>query len=574
MKNRRDTIRKIVDKLNNREEEGGFWLPNIQRPFVWGEDRICRLYDSIMREYPISTLLVWKTKAAVRRRKFIDTWQDGMRLSEYYVPEDNNRKVLVLDGQQRLQSLFIGLYGSFNGRELHIDILSGDLAAPDDIKYKFAFLDASKAAFPWVTVKALVFTDKSTRQLAKALEDAATEDLTPGQRDRLDDNLDRIAKTFRIEETVTYQELDSIDSPDLYREDDVVEIFIRANSGGTPLGKSDLLFSLLAAGWDTADRAMDDLLDDLNQHGYGFTRDFVLKTCLSLLDKGARYEVSKFRKADVKQHIEANWANIGDALRDVQDFLYGKTFIKCDKAVPSYLALIPLVYLRFHFPDAWKQAASGDVSTFLLRTLLTGAFGLSPDQLIDECVRKIREVKGFDLKEMFGVIQSTGRSLRLAEERFWGMGYDSDNIHLLFNIWYASFNYVPAYENNRPQIDHIFPKSRLRQVKIANTETGHLTLMKYRRSAQNQLANCMLLTAVENGGGGKSDTLPNEWFADKSRDYLDLHLIPDDPALWNMDRFDDFIVARKELLRQRFKFLLVQEGTEILTPHDSLGLTV
>ena len=558
MKNRRDTIRKIVDKLNNREEEGGFWLPNIQRPFVWGEDRICRLYDSIMREYPISTLLVWKTKGAIRRRTFIDNWRDGMRLSEYYVPEDAHRKCRVLDGQQRLQSLYIGLYGSFNGRELYLNILSGDLVAPDDIKYKFAFLDASNAPFPWVKVKELVFTDKSTRQLGKVLEELATEALTPEQKDRLDDNLETIARTFRIDETVTYQELDSIDSPDLYREDDVVEIFIRANSGGTPLGKSDLLFSLLAASWDTADKAMDDLLDDLNQHGYGFTRDFVLKTCLSLLDQGARHDVSKFRKTAVKEHIEVKWASIADALRDVQDFLYGKTFIKCDKAIPSYLALIPLVYLRFHFPDAWKQAAK--VDTFLLRTLLTGVFGLAPDQLIDACVRKIREVKGFDLKEMFGVIQSTGRSLRLAEDRFWGMGYDSDNIHLLFNLWYKDFNYTPAYENNRPQIDHIFPKSRLREIKLSNPETGHLTLMKYKRAEQNQLGNCMLLTAEENGAGGKSDTPPDEWFADKSKDYLAMHLIPDDPALWKMDRFDDFLAARKELLRQKFAFLLVQES--------------
>ena len=39
----------------------GFWLPNIQRPLVWREEQICRLFDSILREYPISTLLVWKT---------------------------------------------------------------------------------------------------------------------------------------------------------------------------------------------------------------------------------------------------------------------------------------------------------------------------------------------------------------------------------------------------------------------------------------------------------------------------------------------------------------------------------
>ena len=62
MKNQTETIRKFVSYLNNPEKDGGFWLPNIQRPFVWKEEQIERLYDSILREYSIGTLLVWKTK--------------------------------------------------------------------------------------------------------------------------------------------------------------------------------------------------------------------------------------------------------------------------------------------------------------------------------------------------------------------------------------------------------------------------------------------------------------------------------------------------------------------------------
>ena len=147
MKNQKQTIRKIVGFLNNVDEEGGFWLPNIQRPFVWGEEQICRLFDSILREYPISTLLVWKTTSKIRRRKFIDNWKDSLRLSDFYVMEDEKKKNLVLDGQQRLQSLFIGLCGSFEGRELCLDILSGEITAPDDIKYRFKFIDPSTIKF-------------------------------------------------------------------------------------------------------------------------------------------------------------------------------------------------------------------------------------------------------------------------------------------------------------------------------------------------------------------------------------------------------------------------------------------
>jgi len=296
MKNQKQTIRKLVGFLNNVEEDGGFWLPNIQRPFVWSEEQICRLFDSILREYPISTLLVWKTTSAIRRRKFIDNWKDTLRLSDFYVPEDNRKKNLVLDGQQRLQSLFIGLCGSYEGKELYFDLLSGEVASPDDIKYKFSFLKSSTALFPYVRFKDLIFTTRKKREVLDTIKLQAGRELTSNEEDKIGDHLDLVDRTFKMDEAVTYQELDSIDNPNLYSEDDVVEVFIRANSGGTKLGKSDLLFSLLNASWEVADQKMEDLLDSLNKHGFAFDRDFVLKTCLVLLDHGARYEVSKFRK--------------------------------------------------------------------------------------------------------------------------------------------------------------------------------------------------------------------------------------------------------------------------------------
>ncbi len=160
MKTPKHSLRKIVTFLNNSDEDGGFWLPNIQRPFVWDEEQICRLFDSIMREYPISTLLIWKTRSPIRRRKFIDNFHRGLltHLSDFYVPEDDKKKCLVLDGQQRLQSLYIGLCGSYEGKELYLDILSGDVADPDDVRYKFAFLVASTATFPHVKFKDIVYS--------------------------------------------------------------------------------------------------------------------------------------------------------------------------------------------------------------------------------------------------------------------------------------------------------------------------------------------------------------------------------------------------------------------------------
>lgn len=554
MKNQKQTIKKIVGFINNPDEDGGFWLPNIQRPFVWSEEQIYRLFDSILREYPISTLLVWKTTSGIRRRKFIDNWKNTLRLSDFYIPENNKKKCLVLDGQQRLQSLFIGLCGSYEDKELYFDVLSGQVALPDDIKYRFAFLDSVSACFPLVRFKDLIFTTRKKREVIDEIKEKAGRALTQLEEDKLNDHLDLIDRTFKMDEAITYQDLDSIDNPNLYTEDDVVEVFIRANSGGTKLGKSDLLFSLLSASWEVADKKMEDLLEDLNKHGFAFDRDFVLKTCLTLLGQGARYEVAKFRKPGVREDIEAKWEDISSTIRDVIDFVRSKTYIQCDKALPSYLVLIPLIYVRYHFSDAWKKTKKVDL--YLLRTLIAGAFSGQSDNLIDALVKKIKEIETFNTEEAFAVIRSQGRSLELTEDRFWQMGYGSNTIHLLFNLWYPTFTHLPAYDNNLPQIDHIFPRSRLEQIKIINPATGR-QVMKYRDNARNQLANCMLLTREENGAGGKSDMLPKDWFADKPLEYLELHLIPKDPLLWEIDRYEDFIEARKALIIERFKMLLV-----------------
>ncbi len=553
MKNQKQTIRRIVGFLNNTDEDGGFWLPNIQRPFVWDEEQICRLFDSILREYPISTLLVWKTTSGLRRRKFIDNWKNSLRLSDFYVPEDDKKKNMVLDGQQRLQSLFIGLRGSFEGRELHLDILSGEISSPDDIKYRFKFLESAESAFPWIRFKDLIFTTKKKREWVETIKVSAGRELTGDELNKVDDHLDLIDRTFKMDEALTYQELDSIDNPSLYTEDDVVEVFIRANSGGTKLGKSDLLFSLLSASWEFADEKMDDLLESLNRHGFAFDRDFVLKTCLVVLEQGARYEVGKFRKPGVREKIEENWDRISKAVQDVLDFVRGKTFSQCDKAIPSYLVLIPLIYFRYHHRDAWRAASNLD--DYLLRCLVTGAFGGQPDNLIDALVKNIAQSGEFKVDAAFEIVRSQGRTLELTEDRFWQMGYGSKTIHLLFNLWYRKFNHTPAYPNNMPQIDHIFPQSALKRIKVVNPETGR-NVMKYTSGLRDQLANCMLLSREENGAGGKSDTLPEDWFSDKDVAYLEKHLIPSDPDLWEMDRFEDFVEERKKLLADRFKWLL------------------
>jgi hypothetical protein len=551
----------MVTYLNNEEKEGGFWLPNIQRPFVWNEEQIERLFDSIMREYPISTLLAWKSKSSIRRRKFIDNYRSTIKLTNYYVPVDDKQKILILDGQQRLQSLYIGLKGSFEGKELYLDILSGDLVAPEDIRFKFSFLTREKAKFPFIRFKDIVFSNERVSKMKKSIIENANRELSDEEEERVEENVEQVFHMFREEEVIVYQELDSIDNPKLYTENDIVEIFIRANSGGTKLGKSDLLFSLLTSSWEDADERLEEILEDLNREGYAFTRDFVLKSCLTILGKGARYDVSKFRDGSTRDQIIDNWEKIAAAIRAVKDFIYGKTYLRSDKAVPSYLTFIPIIYFRYHYPEKWNQVKNLDV--YILRTLITGAFSGTPDNLIDKCTKKIDELKEYDVNELFSVIRADGRNLEVTPDTILGQYYGSKLMHLIFNLWYKDFNYRPAYRNNLPQIDHIFPQSLLRTVKDVSPETGRRSILKYKDFDRNQIANCMLLTAEENGAGGKSDTPPDVWFEDKSEEYLDMHLIPRDKELWKLENYEKFLEARKTLILEKFDNIIQKEVGEI-----------
>jgi uncharacterized protein with ParB-like and HNH nuclease domain len=554
MKNQKETIRKMVGYLNNPDKDGGFWLPNIQRPFVWNEGQIERLFDSILREYPIGTLLVWKTKSKIRRRKFIDNYKNGLRLSDYYIPEDEKAKLLVLDGQQRLQSLFIGLKGSYDNKELCFNVLSGEKVAPEDIRFQFKFIKSSDIELPWIKFKDLVFSNERYNKLSKSISKSFKKPLSEVEEDTLEDNISQIVKIFQTEEIVVYQELDSIDNPKVYHEDDVVEIFIRANSGGTKLGKSDLLFSLLSSRWEDADENMEELLDELNNSGFDFTRDFILKSCLTILDKKAAYNVTKFRDETTREDIIANWDGISNAIKDVKDFVSGKTYIRSDKSLTSYLVLIPLIYYRYHFPQQWKTAK--DIDTYLIRTLIAGSFSGNPDYLIDQCTREINNTKDFITNDIFGVIRSNNRSLEITKETIFDQHYGSKDIHLIFNLWYRDFNYYPSFNNNRPQVDHIFPQSLLKQIKEVNPNTGHKNVLKYKQSDRDQIANCMLLTQQENGAGGKGATAPKDWFEGKTDEYLDMHLIPKDKSLWEMDKFESFIEERKKLIERKFSYLI------------------
>ena len=108
------TISEVVTEYLNRTT----FLPAIQREYVWGTYGIEKLFDSIMGDYPISTFLFWKIKEENKNE-----WTAYEFIREFDSETPHNKEAnlagvnqdiyLVLDGQQRLTSLLIGLKGSY-----------------------------------------------------------------------------------------------------------------------------------------------------------------------------------------------------------------------------------------------------------------------------------------------------------------------------------------------------------------------------------------------------------------------------------------------------------------------------
>ncbi len=562
MRNKEETIRKFVSMVNNEEEQGGLWLPNIQRYFIWKKEQIEKLFDSIMREYPIGNFLIWKTKEPVKMRKFVDNYKDGLRLLDFYVPKNNRIKLLVLDGQQRLQSLFIALKGSYNGEELYFNVLSGK-EEKEDIKFEFKFLNSDKAKIEngWVKLKDIIFENRTpyaiANDLIKKINDKRKKklmgDLSEEEIDLIHNNISLVINQFCNSNNpiISYTELDSVDNPEIYTLNEVVEIFIRANSGGTPLSKSDLMFSLLTTNWEDVEEDLTNFLEDLNGTAFAFERDFVLKTSLILIGAGAKYDVMKFRKEENLKKLQDNWDNIKKSIREIKDFLCKYTFIKDDKALPSYLALIPLIYFNYKYPEKWKKSNKEALAKWLTRVLLTGAFSGSSDTLLDALIRKINEKEDFDIDVINTEIINRGRTINIYEDSLLDTYYGDKKLYLIFALWYQNVSFKPAYEGNLPWVDHIFPQSKLKEVKVINPETGR-KVMKYKWWDRDQIANLMLLSAEENRDE-KRDKSPEEWLEDKDDDYFEIHLIPRNKELWKIKNFEKFIEERRKLIVYKFK---------------------
>ena len=307
-----------IASLLNQIQEDEIVLPAIQRNFVWPSERIFRLLDSIMRGYPIGTILLWETYTDIQHRAFVRDYREGNALSYHDNPSHKKLK-LVVDGQQRLQSLYVGLYGTLEGNPLYFDVLSG--RESDDIseeKYIFSFRSAADVEESAQHVRAQLAKPPEDRDkdfevfhymrvsdlfsMGAADRERLKEDLSKSlllkdaDRVRLSVNLSLLDQTLSkegdlLKETVIDKDLPSA-STSRKSDHDVLEIFVRVNTENTRLSRSDLIFSMLKLNWKESATVLPEFMAEAN-HGNSFdiNSDFVIRSLFAVSDLGTKFDI-------------------------------------------------------------------------------------------------------------------------------------------------------------------------------------------------------------------------------------------------------------------------------------------
>lgn len=562
------TIGETIKRLQSHD----LVLPAIQREFVWKDRQVETLFDSLLRGYPIGSFLSWTVrKETAKKFRFYDF------IREYHEWNNPHCQVLdlvddkdvsaILDGQQRLTALNIGLRGSFADRtpgawrykpasypvrRLHLNVLSLAAENEEGRVYDFRLLsDAQRASFDgdpdthWFPV-----------HLCYSLD---IDDLMGEIADRGIGNSKTASKML----IKMWQAIHGNPTLYFYDEDDqdverVLDIFIRVNSGGTQLSYSDLLLSIATAQWDDRDarKEIHGLVDTLNATGSGFnfSKDAILKAGLVLAGvSDFAFRVKNFN-AENMASLQKQWDEVTAALTTAANLL--ADFGLSDATLTADSVLIPLAYylhrrgLDDSYRDQTKHAQDRSlVRSWVLRSLIkAGVWGSGLDTLL----RDLRDVieqhgaHGFPIAQIEASMAARGKSLVLGDEEI----EDLLNLKYGRNRTFAVLAILFPHVNTRNvhHVDHVFPRSLLHanKLKAANLSTQQIQDLQDKRD---RLPNLQLIEGPENVA--KSATDPHSWilanYPGAAGDaHLERHALPWVPA--TVAEFGDFFAARRKAL--------------------------
>ncbi|MGI8642221.1 MAG: GmrSD restriction endonuclease domain-containing protein [Pyrinomonadaceae bacterium] len=583
------TVKEAIKNIRLRK----YVLPSIQRELVWKPDKIKRLFDSLMRDYPISSFLFWQLDRSKIEEftfyEFIKDYHERDKKHNEKTDDFGEGEIYgILDGQQRLTSLYIGLCGSYSHKEhryrwhndnafpqrfLYLNILREKTAKDDDdeiveaeseleLKYDFRFLTDVEAKAKndeenyWFKVKDILGFEglrAINPYLMERLANSSVEKYSFAS-----DVLSILYEVVHIKEIINHyvEKSDKLDK--------VLNIFVRINSGGETLSYSDLLLSIASARWETdARKEITKFVDEVNKirDGFNFNKDFVLKSCLVLCDfSDVAFKVNNFNRRNMKI-IEENWQKIKTAIRLAVELVASFDYNR--ERLISNNALIPIAYylLKKGLPQSFVESKQYQedrerIKKWLIASLLKQAFSGQPDSVI----RPIRTIiqqnhVNFPLAEIVQEFNGKPKDISVNDdylENLLDYNYGNKYVFTILSVLYPHLDF-----RNRFHIDHIYPQSFFKKKDLIEKGVSEEKLDFYLEN-YNSLANLQLLERTPNTE--KSNKEFKEWLVENCsdeqsrRDFLEKNFIPDiDLSLLN---FEEFIEKRTELMRKKFKNLL------------------
>ena len=582
------SIKTVIDRINQ-----SYFIPDIQRNYVWLQNpkakKIEQLFDSLMRGYPIGAFLFWNLKKDDIASDF-DNEAESKKLNfqlykfieDYDVRHQNNEKInvskvtsdelnIVLDGQQRLTSLYIGLRGSrtlrrpyarandpnqYEEKCLYLNLLHKPKDDNPDDRYMFEFLTKEEASKKtegtmWFKVAKVVDFNNADEVIDYCDKREYGRDVT-----RVLEKLwncindDRVISFFEEKE----KNLDK-----------VLKIFIRVNSGGMQLSYSDLLMSLLTATFESDIRdQMEQVVQRMKDDGFScFGRDQILKTCMLLSGCSHVFKIENFSKGNIHK-IESNWDNIISYLYATTAILQG--FGYKDHLSSGYIITIISWYLfikKNQKPSVQDRKA---MAKFVRIAQMRSYFTTSLDSklsLIKELLSKSNDFEYF-VQEMekqpdFSV---DAKYLEWAVEN---VNYGSPAVLPLLQLLYPDLDYGSVTFH----IDHIYPKSKFNK--------KNRSLPEGFKGNENGLWNLQLLKGVVNES--KNDKDPEEWLKEslpnpsERKDYLRNNYIAEDFVL-DWKNLNDFESQRnKSILKELKKVFLIQSQISEEPEHETTFTT-
>jgi uncharacterized protein with ParB-like and HNH nuclease domain len=567
-------IPKTISEVTNEYLNRTTFLPAIQREFVWGTYGIEKLFDSIMGDYPISTFLFWKIKEENKKE-----WTAYEFIREFDAETPHNKEAsvtginrdiyFVLDGQQRLTALFIGLKGSYryfyyrwNKCRLYLNIFKEPLKSdnPEEFTYQFQFRENDlpnpkdkNPQFWYLVGDILNFDDAedSKKEIKERLKN-----FTDDQRDIANSHIGRLHSRIHTSRLLNYYEEKSQDY------DKVVEAFIRANTGGVKLEYSDILLSTATAKWTNlnAREEIHSFTDNINAigSGYSFGKDFVLKGCLYLTDDlPIQYKVKNFTRTNLEK-IENNWENIKDNIELTIQLM--SQFGFNDKSLVAKIALLPIsLYLAKLKPRNFINSTDRDVvrnqniiQKWFIIALLKNSFGGSSDTILKNLQETINLQTDFAVfpYDAINKLLSIEASFNDTEiDNLLATNYSTKYSYLILSLLYPDRD----WKGKKFHEDHIFPKSEFTTAKLKIRGYDTDTVIEYQKHF-NTICNLQLLTDSENLEKSSEDF--ETWFATRDSNFKDRNLIPT-ISTYNFDNFLEFISERKKLLVQKLKVFAI-----------------